>query len=440
MFRPSSLRFAPSAHTNPGAPTRVLTPSAYAALGLGLLILLAIVASSVLLALRNAETLVLASRTEQIRDAVTAVVEFVDDAETGQRGYLLTGKPTYLEPYRRAVTALPGAIAQLERLISGDPTEEATAAELRSATAEKLDELAQTVALEQAGDRAGALALVQTDRGQRAMQRIHQIATGISSSQQVFLARAVAEINSGGRLLVAIDSVGLALILVLAGVIVYLTRRAVSALKRAQSELSAANSQLENVNELLEEKVARRTADLTEANEEIQRFAYIVSHDLRAPLVNIMGFTSELETATSALAGFVRSEARNDTVSIPREVTEAASEDLPEAIRFIKASTSKMDRLIGAILKLSREGRRILTPEPVQMDQLAAGIVDSLSHQLATQDAEITVGKLPAIVTDRLAIEQVFSNLLENAVKYLQPGRPGKITLRARTAGRPSNL
>ena len=54
------------------------------------------------------------------------------------------------------------------------------------------------------------------------------------------------------------------------------------------------------LNASLEERVRERTADLAQANEEIQRFAYIVTHDLRAPLVNIMGFTSELEASVEA--------------------------------------------------------------------------------------------------------------------------------------------
>ncbi len=200
--------------------------------------------------------------------------------------------------------------------------------------------------------------------------------------------------------------------------------------------MSTANAELAGVNDRLEASVAERTADLTAANEEIQRFAYIVSHDLRSPLVNIMGFTSELETATAALTRFVENATAGMDDRESAEVRASVTEDLPEAIRFIKSSTAKMDRLIAAILRLSREGRRVLRPEPVALGALAAGIVESLAHQLVEHDAEIEIGALPDLVTDRLAIEQVLSNLIENAVKYLKPGRPGRIIVRGRSLGR----
>ena len=113
--------------------------------------------------------------------------------------------------------------------------------------------------------------------------------------------------------------------------------------------------------------MTERTADLTRANDEIQRFAYIVSHDLRSPLVNVMGFTAELETATGQLRALVdRAEAEAPHL-LASDDAAAAREDLPEAIGFIRTSTQKMDRLINAILQLSRQGRRVLMPAPVDV-------------------------------------------------------------------------
>src|SRR3546814_8447681 len=74
-------------------------------------------------------------------------------------------------------------------------------------------------------------------------------------------------------------------------------------------ELLSAHTALASVNQELERRVAERTADLREANEEIQRFAYIVSHDLRSPLVNVMGFTSELQALRKDLSPELEAEA-----------------------------------------------------------------------------------------------------------------------------------
>ncbi|MGT2485226.1 MHYT domain-containing protein [Methylobacterium oryzae CBMB20] len=164
-------------------------------------------------------------------------------------------------------------------------------------------------------------------------------------------------------------------------------------------------------------------ADLRESNEEIQLYAYIVSHDLRAPLVNVMGFTSELEETRTEIAAALRGHPE----------AERLDADLGEALGFIKAAVNRMEGLIAAILKLSREGRRQFSHEPLDMTDLLQRVADAQRHQAEAVGARVTIARdLPEIVADRLAVEQVFGNLLDNAVKYLDPQRPGRITVTAK--------
>ena len=166
-------------------------------------------------------------------------------------------------------------------------------------------------------------------------------------------------------------------------------------------------------------------AELRESNEELQRYAYIVSHDLRSPLVNVMGFTSELEEA--------RPELRRAMGDHPQ--AERIDAELGEALGFIRAAVTRMEGLIAAILKLSREGRRTFAPEPLDLTALLQGLADAQRHQIETAGATVVVAPdLPTIVADRLAVEQVFGNLVDNAVKYLDPARPGRIAISTRPA------
>ncbi|MGF9757258.1 ATP-binding protein [Microvirga sp. 0TCS3.31] len=181
--------------------------------------------------------------------------------------------------------------------------------------------------------------------------------------------------------------------------------------------------------------LTERVAELDEANEEIQRFAYIVSHDLRAPLVNVMGFTSELEAAQAEVERFYRSVVGNNPQLVTQEARTAVEIDLPEAIGFIRSSTVKMDRLINAILKLSREGRRILMPEPLSMHQLLEAQRQGVAHQLQERGAVLVIEPVPDLTSDRFAVEQVFGNLIDNAVKYLDTSRPGRIEVRGQDLG-----
>ena len=92
-----------------------------------------------------------------------------------------------------------------------------------------------------------------------------------------------------------------------------------------------------------------------------------------------------------------------------------------------------MDRLISAILNLTREGRREFEPVRIDTRELIEGIVSTVAHQAAEAEAQIRIEPLPDIVSDRLALEQIFSNLIDNALKYLKTGVPGDIAVRGRT-------
>ncbi len=161
-------------------------------------------------------------------------------------------------------------------------------------------------------------------------------------------------------------------------------------------------------------------ARLRESNEEIQSFTHIISHDLRAPLVNIMGFAGEL------------AELRNDVSEALVGKSEAGriDRDFEESLGFIKASVERMERLIAAVLRLSRDGRREFQIEALDMTRLLQVLADAQQHQAETVGAVVRVAKgLPLIDADRLAVEQVFGNLIDNALKYLDGDRSGRVEI-----------
>jgi signal transduction histidine kinase len=165
---------------------------------------------------------------------------------------------------------------------------------------------------------------------------------------------------------------------------------------------------------------------------------------LRSPLVNIMGFTSELEELRTdifrRIASLGRAAVPASAAALPSGEIEQAlepedkqlSQDFSEALGFIKSSIAKMDRLISAILNLTREGRREFEPVKIDTRELIEAIVATVAHQAAEAQAEIRIEPLPHITSDRLALEQIFSNLIDNALKYLKPGVPGDILVRGR--------
>jgi signal transduction histidine kinase len=170
---------------------------------------------------------------------------------------------------------------------------------------------------------------------------------------------------------------------------------------------------------------------LKENNRELESFAYLASHDLRAPLLNIKGFSAELKYAIDAIVPLLKKSSLGLSAEDQATVTGLLEENIPQALEFIHISANKMNTLISVLLQYSRIGRRTLVYESIDINQLVQQCIDTMRHQIKTSGAAITVEKLPAIIADRLSMDQVFCNLLDNAVKYLDPARSGDIRIAA---------
>ncbi len=397
-------------------------------LAIGTLTLFLIVGVSLWLSARSQEYFEEVVAARSIRSASADLMAVMQDAETGQRGYLLTGAEEYLAPYREAMAEFEPRLADLAAASAFDPEFAPLRAALEGPLRAKVEEMARAVDLMRGGRPQDALALVRQGEGKRLMDEIRTLMDQMLGRSEAQLRGAMQAQSSTAALLFWVTLGGAAVIVLVAGGAAWTIAQYTRELIAAQAEVQAANAGLE-------ERVAERTTDLMRANEEIQRFAYIVTHDLRAPLVNIMGFTAELEATVKPITAFVEAEGEA-AESLRAEARTAAAEDLPEALSFIRSSTRKMDGLINAILKISREGRRVPQPERIELKALLEATAASVHHQAAAEGGSIDVAAegLPPIVSDRLSLEQILGNLFDNAIKYRSPDRPVRITATARRA------
>lgn len=202
--------------------------------------------------------------------------------------------------------------------------------------------------------------------------------------------------------------------------------------ERAYRSLQHANEQLEKeiVQRERSEKAVRASEErYRQMVKELRDFSTAVSHDLRAPLINFKGFSKEIKAALDVTRPVIDTALTALSEKRKKEVTAAFYEDIPEALDFIDASVSKMERLINSILKLSRLGRRELKPETLDMNEIVQDTLKSLGHQIKACGIEVSVRDLPETRADKVSMEQVFSNLLSNAINYLDPGRTGEIEI-----------
>jgi signal transduction histidine kinase len=182
---------------------------------------------------------------------------------------------------------------------------------------------------------------------------------------------------------------------------------------------------------LAEERLRRYSVQLAETNEDLKRFTQIVSHDLRAPLVNLQGFSAELRHSIDTLLKAGKALLANLPEPTRAAVEQALQGTIPEALGFIESSVTRIDHLTAALLRLSRAGRRELHMEELDAGALVHKTVGSLAHQIQSRNIAVEIGPLPRITSDRAAIEQIFGNLLDNAIKFSDPRRPARIEVAA---------
>lgn len=192
-------------------------------------------------------------------------------------------------------------------------------------------------------------------------------------------------------------------------------------------ELAAAFNQM---TEDLEKATAlheRLNMELAQKNKELEQLLFVTTHDLRSPLVNIQGFSKELgHSITDLVEGIPLDAVSPDVI---KKVKPILNEDIPESLQYIQTSIAKMDSLLSGLLRLSRLGRAAITITKLDMNKLVADSVAALEFNIKESNTQLNVSKLPACKGDASQISQVFSNLLDNALKYLYTSRQGVIKI-----------
>ena len=174
------------------------------------------------------------------------------------------------------------------------------------------------------------------------------------------------------------------------------------------------------------EELSRANLDLAQKNQEIEMFVYSVSHDLRSPLVNLQGFSRELDMARAELDRLLASDL---TPEAQKRARVLAQRDMPESVQFIQTAVTRLSHIIDALLRLSRAGSVEYRPAQVELGPIIARIVEAMRGTINARGADVSILPLHSVWADPTAIEQIFANLIGNAVNYLDPQRPGKIEI-----------
>jgi len=404
-----------------------------------------------------------AVHTKDVLLQTDAIFQHVLTSQSDLRAFVLTGNETFAEELASAEAAAAIDLATMVGLLRDNPRQQAHFAEVASLIQTWLDFERVTTARMRASDQQGAIQDIKDLKGKKFMDQLaakieafRHIEEKLDRERLDELARSS---NLQNRLLVAGLVINLA-VGALAGVAfsreIGARLHAVAAnthritrgeelppvvagsdeiaeldgkLHVMADDLSASRRRERVYQETLEHRAAdmnRANLDLDLKNQEIEMFVYSVSHDLRSPLVNLQGFSQEL--------GLARDELRRlfaDKISpLSCERAKALIErDVSEPINYIQAAVTRLSSIIDALLRLSRAGRVEYHPRLVELAPVVARIVASLRGSIAKCDAGVTIHSLPSVWADPAAAEQIFANLIGNAINYLDPNRPGVIEI-----------
>jgi len=300
------------------------------------------------------------------------------DAESAQRGYLITGDQSFLEPYDVVVMRLPDEIALLRELTKDTPSQEKAVADLEDLIDRRMKILRigiDTLAERKGISNAEIIDLVGGD-GKLIMDRIRTQTERMTAHEESLLVERSDKVEAGTRLTKELILFGnlVAAALLLSAFAVVLREIAQHRHTNRELEISA--------------------AQLTLTNKELESFSYSVSHDLRSPLRAIDGYSRIFE----------------------EDFADRLDEEGLRLLSVIRASSKKMGKLIDDLLAFSRMGRKAVDAASVDMNAL----VDEVWAEVSAghEKARLEKGAMPNAWGDRTLLRQVLLNLLSNAVKY----------------------
>ena len=352
--------------------------------------------------------------TNRVINAVNRLHVAVLRVESGQRGYMLTGDEEYLTDYTETLSVIGELMDEVEvSSFSSDIEEQSARIEkLLALTKEKVNEVIEGVELYKAGNEQQAVILVNSDKGINLYKQFERVFREIDGSERDMQGTHLANLMSLRR-----DSVNTLIISSATTLLLIIT--VFLLLKINSREHEKYQADLESVNEDLESRIADRTQELSiysdelaRSNRELEDFAFVASHDLQEPLRKIRAFGNRLES------GY------NDVID------ERGKDYLA---RMLNAA-ERMSMLISDLLAFSRVSTRGKDFDDVNLKTAVESILGDLEIAITEKSAQINVGDLPTVRGDKSQLEQVFLNLLSNALKFQSEGVTPVVNVSAQDA------
>jgi len=334
----------------------------------------------------------------------------VGRADSAVRGYLLVGSPKFEQRYHQSVQNVDSEVAQIRRLTADNPSQQQRLDYLRDRIMVKFSGLDTGIAIRNGGGGSLNERLLEptlSDSPDGGPTVAYMIAQVEGEEQRLLAERNRETAHAQTAVWVSFISASVLDVLLILAAFEFLIRitRDRYALAARSAEIATLNSELQSLNSDLEARVEQRTRELEVSNQELEAFSYSVSHDLRAPLRTIDGFS----------------------LALMEDFSDTLNDEGRDYIGRVRNGVQRMGTLIDALLQLSRVTRTEVQRERVDLSQLATLVFNEL--QAGTPDRDVLWLAQPGVLVeaDPRLVRIAFENLIGNAYKFTSRTEGGKI-------------
>ncbi len=339
---------------------------------------------------------------QNLESSIAELRRLAKEAESSERGFLLSGDKNYLRPLREAEYLLPSRIEICEGFATGHPGLVAQVKEVADLVRARFADANDVLKEQREKGFAAAIDKEKLGTSDHTMDQIEKSINDFLRDLRYNEQENLERERSLNRLTFIFFSVGF---MVMIAVMVWLYNASLSYLYARDD----ARDQLEKVNSELQNRIDSRTRELEEMNSELQQFAYVASHDLQEPLRTITSFSQ-------LLAARYRGQ---------------LDADADEFIGYIVTASRRMTDLINGLLQLVRLRKGSQPIAAISFEKLLEDAKISLQASIRESGAHIEHGNLPALVVDPVQFAQVLQNLISNAIRY-RSSEPPVIRIHAR--------
>ncbi len=336
------------------------------------------------------------SHTIQVINALEDILSLAKDIETATRGYMLARQEIFLEPYKNARPKIYSQLEKLRHLVADSPLQLAATDTLKRLVEAKIDISDRQI--DQNTQSTSQTQRAYLEVGKVRMDQLREYAAKMITREQKYMRQrdddAIRSFRNTLLLILALSLVTFAVLII-----------AYSLLERELKHRAENEIQLRQYEAELHDKIQQ----LEVSNQELERFAFVASHDMQEPLRKIQAFGNLLVQHYPPQGG----------------------SDGPVYLNKVLTSADRMSKLIRDLLSFSRLKNQPDAFERISLGEVLDRALVDLELPIKTSNATITVGTMPTLDAVPSQLEQLLVNLISNALKYTKPGVPPMIGISA---------